>query len=159
MTKKQKFLLIIVFVVALLIGGTIGFLIGTNRTEDDSKPVEDLYKTSCTVYISKGTSELPSASSSDRLTLDQLPPSVLNLENIYTAITESYPDAEIKLTLEQGEESALFKLIATSENRENLADICNMAAELLCAEIEECMDQASCLFVDYAKQPKNPSQD
>ena len=149
--QKQITLLIIVSAASLIIGITIGFIIGTNPFKNDARQEDNQYKSICNLLVSKGHSDQASISSSD-LIID-LPQSVLQLDNIYAAIVDRYPNAQFTLTLEHVNGSPVFSLVAASESPEDLTEICNMAAALLCEEIESTMEQVSCKILDLATQP------
>jgi capsular polysaccharide biosynthesis protein len=159
---RKKTALIVCFIILFLAGLCLGFLIGMNAGEEDSaynemSPTKDLYECYSTIYITTNDSDQTAISTADLAVSLRLSSSFLQSENILTPINAKYPYSDYTLTIEQIESTELCKIVARSENKEHLAEICNMATSFLCEELENTMvDYIRVRVVDLARQPKLP---
>lgn len=158
--------LFVVYISFLLAGCTININVGnsseeaTNRT--NGKTIFDhifnnrstMYESRATIYISNIFAESSAISSSDLTVSKQLAESyqvILNSKKIKSKIQEQYPNIEYKLTMESINQTEVFYITATSEKPEELDDVCNLAASLLCEEVPLAIEGASCKVVECAR--------
>ena len=165
-TRILSLCLVIVCILGLLTGCTLNINLGDssekdkNKTEDKTTIIDDFfgrnkaYESRATILISNtATAKAPAISSSDlsaTTSLVKTYAAILNTSKIQNKIKEDYPNIEYELTLEPINETEVFVLIATSENAENLEDICNLAVSLLCEEVSLIVEGSSCKVVDNA---------
>ncbi len=167
-TKNMRIVALILLIVSAFLfatGCTININIDNPSNDTENEAISDhdsdtstnisLYQSRATIYISnKGSAESLRISSSDLSVSKSLTETyavILNTKKIKSKIQEEYPNVECELTLEPTNETALFDIIATSENSEKLEDICNLAASLFCEEVPLIIDGASSKIVDCAK--------
>lgn len=169
-TYKSKRLFVLVLIIASVLlfvtGCTINIGSSSENTANkaDSKNLFDsifnnenlkstMYKSCATIYIStKGTTE-SAISSSDLVVAKSLVDkceTILQSDSIQKEIREEYPNVKYELTLESINETEVFTIAAVGPNPEDLEEICNMAASLLCEKVPLIVDGVSCKVIDYA---------
>ena len=163
-TRILPLCLVIVCIFGLLTGCNINLGDSSekdkNKTEDKTTIIDDflgsrkVYESRASIFIpNTATAESTAISSSDLIASSHLAETckvILNTSKIQNKIKEEYPNIEYELTLEPINETEVFVLIATSENAENLEDICNLAVSLLCEEVSLIVEGSSCKVVDNA---------
>ena len=164
-TRILSLCLVIVCILGLLTGCTLNINLGDSSEKDKNKTEEKtifddflgsrkVYESRASIFIpNTATAESTAISSSDLIASSHLAETckvILNTSKIQNKIKEEYPNIEYELTLEPINETEVFVLIATSENAENLEDICNLAVSLLCEEVSLIVEGSSCKVVDNA---------
>lgn len=173
MSAKRLFTLffLIACIFCMLAGCTININIG-NSSDDiaskaDDKTIFDyifnggnykdpMYKSRAYIYIKTANDTDTAISSSDlsvTKVLLETCSSILQSNAIQDQIREEYPDIEYALSLESMGETESLAITATGENPEYLDEICNTAVSLLCEQIPQIVQGASCKVIDYARQP------
>ncbi len=157
--------LVVVCIFGLLTGCTININLGDSSEKDKNKTEDKtifddffgrrkVYESRATIYTSNTvTAESTAISSSDLTASTSLAETysvILNGSKIQNKIKENYPNVEYELILEPINETEVFVLIATSENAENLEDICNLAVSLFCEEVSLIVEGSSCKVIDNA---------
>ena len=173
-TKNMHILvciLIVVSVFSVITGCTININFG-NSSDDALSQTEGktgfdynvndgrtMYESRAMIYISNSSSADSTLITSSDLTVSkQLIETytvILDTKKIQSKIQEAYPNVKYKLTLKPANETEIIAIIATGENPEKLADVCNLAVSLMCEEVPHIVEGSFCKVVDYAK-PAQP---
>lgn len=148
--KKHK-----IFPMILVVILVVCLIAGCSDKETTPAPKE-IYESRSMIYCANPYADQNAVSSSDqkvslrfRATIEKL----LQSEEIREAISARYPDAECELSLEPVEDTAICTIVATSENPEHLADICNLAVSLLQESVPAVIPGVEIKIIDRAKQP------
>ncbi len=114
------------------------------------------YESYSIILFTAEPSDLSSISASD-LTLSQaLGPileDILKSKKIRTEIDQKFPDSDYTLSLKAIDNTEMFYVTTMGEKPENLTEICDVAAVLLCEYVIKIIPQCSCSIVDPANTP------
>lgn len=164
MKLSKKYIIIVVLVGIIIFSGGLcaGFLINNvlHEAVNAEKVYTDTktYKCTSIVLIAKDDySNKTSISSGDLEAEAREIAAILEIEllveNVIKKIDIQYPNAEYNLKLDQDSESVLYYVVASSDNEEDLQDICNLATALLCEEIENTTNNLDCKIIHNANEP------
>ena len=167
--RSLSLILALVIMLTLLSGCEINISIGnqqdaaetTEKITETTNPTPtepSKYTCSATILISNSALENAGSISSSDLTASlQMRETICRLlqtDRVLDSIRKKYPDAKFDIKMEMSEDTGICTVIATSENKENLKDICNMAVDRLCEVGEDVIEDAFIRIVDLAAEPK-----